>query len=411
MILQYQVHYRSGVLARSLEHLCSCFEFSQPHLAPDLFQYQAFITRSSCQFQPYAWLQYDAQFRLKMASNPGACWSSTDPDLIATWLSADATKRTSTCFSSMEALTICQLTAHCELPPRTLPPAALSASSPATWPVIAINWHPTSRARQAPEQWTTSTATSTTKEVLVFLAQGVPTIMPALITMEATPAIVPALRHANPTLIAYHAPHTPLRPRILARFLNSHSDANFMSELINSLTNGFNIGYQGPHTHLTAPILTSACIHPTVIDEALMKEVAENRMAGPYDPPPYCNLRCSGVGVVPKKDVGWSLINHLSAPTDNSINDFIDPGDFSLQYATIDDAIKICHILGQGALMAKVNLKNAFRLCPVRQEDWHLLSIHWHDKYFVDKCLPFGLRPTPYLFNMVADALEWILWH
>ena len=68
----------------------------------------------------------------------------------------------------------------------------------------------------------------------------------------------------------------------------------------------------------------------------------------------------SGVGVVLKKDGGWRLINHLSAPTDNSINDFIDTGDFSLQYATIDDATKICHTLGQGALMAKVDLKNAF---------------------------------------------------
>ena len=59
--------------------------------------------------------------------------------------------------------------------------------------------------------------------------------------------------------------------------------------------------------------------------------------------------------------------------------------------------------------MAKVDLKNAFRLCPIRQEDWHVLGIHWHDKYFVDKCLPFGLRSAPYLFNMVADALECIL--
>ena len=59
-----------------------------------------------------------------------------------------------------------------------------------------------------------------------------------------------------------------------------------------------------------------------------------------------------------------------------------------------------------GALMAKVDLKNAFRLCPVRQEDCHLLGIHWHGKFFVDKCLPFGLQWAPYLFNMVADVLE-----
>ena len=84
-------------------------------------------------------------------------------------------------------------------------------------------------------------------------------------------------------------------------------------------------------------------------------------------------------------------MNHLTAPCDSSINDFIDAKDFCLQYATIDDAIKICHTLGKGALVAKVDLKNAFCLCPVSREDWHLLGIHWQGKYYIDKCLPFGL--------------------
>ncbi len=34
-----------------------------------------------------------------MASNPDMRWSTTDPELVATWLSADATKRTAMCYS------------------------------------------------------------------------------------------------------------------------------------------------------------------------------------------------------------------------------------------------------------------------------------------------------------------------
>ena len=61
--------------------------------------------------------------------------------------------------------------------------------------------------------------------------------------------------------------------------------------------------------------------------------------------------------------------------------------------------------------MAKVDLKNVFRPCPVRREDWHLLGIYWRHQYYVDKCLPSDLRSAPYLFNVVADAIEWILIH
>ena len=35
----------------------------KPGLVSELFQYLAFISRCSCRFQPYAWLQYDTQFR------------------------------------------------------------------------------------------------------------------------------------------------------------------------------------------------------------------------------------------------------------------------------------------------------------------------------------------------------------
>ncbi len=60
--------------------------------------------------------------------------------------------------------------------------------------------------------------------------------------------------------------------------------------------------------------------------------------------------------------------------------------------------------------MAKADLKSAFRLCPVNPLDWPLLGFRWRKQFFVDKCLPFGLS-SPYLFNLLADALQWCLLH
>ena len=59
--------------------------------------------------------------------------------------------------------------------------------------------------------------------------------------------------------------------------------------------------------------------------------------------------------------------------------------------------------------MAKLDIKSAFRLCPVRLEDRELLGIHWQGKFYVDLRLLFGLRLSPYLFNRLADAFEWLL--
>ena len=184
-----------------------------------------------------------------------------------------------------------------------------------------------------------------------------------------------------------------------------------MSELLANLTHGCNIGYEGPQFPLTAPHLPTALSHPHVIDKALREECVAGRMAGPYSHPPLPNLRCSGLGVVPKKDGGWRVIYHLSAPTGRSINDFINPVRFSLHYCTTDAAIAIINTLGKTTLMGKIDLKAAFRQIPVRREDWNLLGIHWRGEWYVDKCLPFGLRSSPALFNQLAEAIEWILRH
>ena len=58
--------------------------------------------------------------------------------------------------------------------------------------------------------------------------------------------------------------------------------------------------------------------------------------------------------------------------------------------------------------MAKIDIKNAFRLLPVHPANWHLLLMRWNDCIFIDICLPCGLRSAPKLFNIFADLLQWI---
>ena len=100
---------------------------------------------------------------------------------------------------------------------------------------------------------------------------------------------------------------------------------------------------------------------------------------------------------------------HLSAPSGSSINDYISQTEYSMHYSSVDDAIQLLSTWESGALMAKVDLKSAFRMVPVRHEDLELLGIYWRDHYYVDTCLSFGCRSAPFLFNQFATAIHWIL--
>ena len=59
-------------------------------------------------------------------------------------------------------------------------------------------------------------------------------------------------------------------------------------------------------------------------------------------------------------------------------------------------------------MLAKIDVKSAFRLFPVYQTDRHLLAMKWRGSIYIDHCIPFGLRSAPKLFNILADLLSWI---
>ena len=99
----------------------------------------------------------------------------------------------------------------------------------------------------------------------------------------------------------------------------------------------------------------------------------------------------------------------LSSPTGASVNDAIDKALCSLNYTSVDEAVAIVRTLGQGALMAKLDLKSAYRMVPVAPVDQPLLGFTWDGQTFLDAALPFGLRSAPKLFTAVADALAWAM--
>ena len=102
----------------------------------------------------------------------------------------------------------------------------------------------------------------------------------------------------------------------------------------------------------------------------------------------------------------WRLITDLSFPEGHSINDAISAEPCTLQYISVDQVALAAMQLGQGALLAKTDIKAAYRLIPVHPRDRVWLEMKWNNLVYVDTMLSFGLCSAPKLFNAVADALE-----
>ena len=156
--------------------------------------------------------------------------------------------------------------------------------------------------------------------------------------------------------------------------------------------------------------MKSAVQNPLVIDEYLTKECVAGRVIGPLNPADFPQVQISRFGVIPKKHAAneWRMILDLSYPPGSSVNDGVDRTLSSLSYPSVGDAIKEIAHCGQGCLLAKADVKSAFRIVPVHPDDRLLLGMKWREQLFIDTTLPFGLRSAPKIFNCLADGLTWI---
>lgn len=205
---------------------------------------------------------------------------------------------------------------------------------------------------------------------------------------------------------------TPINVRRLEETLTNHPNQEFVSKLCNNLRYGADVGFTGRRVARFSRNLPTALSQPNIVSENLSREVALGRVAGPFPSPPLPNFQVSPIGLVPKKhSTKFRTIFHLSFPKsgETSINSSISKEDFSLQYITIDNAIQGILSLGQGCFLAKTDVESAFRLIPLRPSDYELFGMYWEGNYYYDKVLPFGLRSAPFLFNLLSDAIEWIL--
>jgi hypothetical protein len=112
---------------------------------------------------------------------------------------------------------------------------------------------------------------------------------------------------------------------------------------------------------------------------------------------------------VPKGDGGLRRIHDLSYPRGSSVNELTPDAYKAITYTTIADICDSILAAGRGCTIVKRDIKDAFRNVPIAPSEQWLVGFEWEGAYYQEACLPFGLGTAPFIFNLFAEGLHWIL--
>lgn len=216
---------------------------------------------------------------------------------------------------------------------------------------------------------------------------------------------------------------TPVKTEIISQLTAHHPDQNEVRDVIHSIQNGFDLHYEGPRYPSTAENMHSVNENKAYTQDKIDQFIMKDWVAGPFDPDDPSlpsNLIISPIGLIPKSDdspqspndsdnnsMQFRLIMNLSAP--NSINQHIDKELCKVKYASFDQAVQLALKMGKGAYQAKLDVKSAFNLLPVRIQDLELLGFKFNDKIYVQKMMPQGLSYSCKAWERFGNILDWII--
>ena len=185
------------------------------------------------------------------------------------------------------------------------------------------------------------------------------------------------------------------------------------------LCQGFEEGFRIP---FSGSLVTSEIVknhnscnnNMDILYSKINHEIRMGRVAGPFDTPPIAGLTYSPLGLVPKHGSNsYRLIHDLSFPRGQSVNSGITSENSKVFYDTIDTVISLVKKHGYGALMAKTDIQDAFRLLPIHPNDYKLLGFsvqnNGQTEHYFDKCLPMGLSISCQTFERFSSALQWYM--
>jgi len=138
----------------------------------------------------------------------------------------------------------------------------------------------------------------------------------------------------------------------------------------------------------------------------LEKWLKEGYLAGPFTEPPLPDFRANSIMAV-EQHQKVRLILNMSYPKDTSFNDNVDKA--STIKVTMSSAKQFGQSLlraGKGAIMSKLDQKDAYKQIPAKIKDLRLQGICWGGAYFVETQQIFGSSSSVSNYDIVAKTVQ-----
>ena len=127
-----------------------------------------------------------------------------------------------------------------------------------------------------------------------------------------TPAVVRQLGYFYPP--TQLGVKMPINVERLVQILEGYPQKDTGFELFTGFAIGFSLHYKGCRVKRECLNMILARENENEALRLVRKEVSLGRMAGPFKEPPFFNMKISPIGLIPKKDKSFRLIQHLSYP-------------------------------------------------------------------------------------------------
>ena len=148
----------------------------------------------------------------------------------------------------------------------------------------------------------------------------------------------------------------------------------------------------------------SASTHGAMFTETLENWIQEGFVAGPFLSPPLPEFRANSLMAIEQKDQVRPVLN-MSYPEGSSFNDNLDVD--VLPKVKMSSARQFGQSVlraGKGALMSKMDMRDAYKHVPAKVEDFRLQGMQWLGAYFVDTQQIFGQASAVPNFDGFAET-------